>query len=907
MKLTGIVLFLSLSLQLAYSGEMTPWQIQSEDENFLELNSLRFTNRAQCAADSRKPSRSAFIMLDSVNVGKSFYRFSKITDSGDVSQETKLGIEKYRYTTIELIKIISNKLLSGKLPLIRTDIESYKGTEFYTALKDCDSGSCAELNYIIHRLWVFEEISATIDDAISKNDYLNLDFDSVEHNDARLSCYYIKKFSSLQGHLFSSSPNTKTAQNIAETVAESKKYLVDCNSIDQQENLKVSNYQIDLINISDRNWNKKGFDFWNSLKIYLTWAYRFSDEVKALAYPYAHVVRSIALEENILFIPNGCKSIISPKCDSKTLNLNSMRQFAQMSEQELFRTDFHAQISEGAENDLMNTPIEDVNNDILNLTRSQSASDWAERFRSKFSKTRGVVKLKFINAVNKLKALKSHLTKNEFVKELKNSEKLALENDSVKAEIYFLCSEFKVATDENYSFFNDEIDFLSNSSSLDSYSERIGGEAIANYVSYFREISKPINNFCNDLAKKNFWGEGFEVDRENFTSWYKEVTLNKKQPFKTNIVRKISKEVSPILFYGKKDQGYINHKKVICAEGANCGRVLLESIFDLYSSLRYADTLLPPGEIQAPSMLNNVNEKTACKMYDPYRKKRRVIFQFFYDVVRSATFGLLPSPVYVSTEVKDKQVVSMERLMEDGKITFDPKVDGYKFRHSLVADLGGLFGIPCAISISGASINPVKYYRFNGVSVGTCSETRVNNLVVHSSTDMNSYSYDNSKCVSCAINLETVVGGLASIEPITRSAYILARGVWNLFKGLRDPFDIPRRWSLNPQDTYNTYNKYGQVNKYCLRQLLKGRACLANVCEGSVARNVNKFLKGSIQATNIPKGKGNGYIKLSTCEEPITVGLRYNRNRICKRNSEITQSDFIIPRGCENILKERDE
>jgi hypothetical protein len=893
-----ILCFLNLALiDSSFSQSLKQWEVTDSIQESLDINPLRFTNRAQCAVDSKKATQSVFVMLDSINTGKAFYRFSKIT-GGDTSVDTKMGIEKYRFTVMELIKLISKRLLNGDLPLLRTNIDHYKKTELHGYFESCNKGDCFDLNNYLQTLWKGEKSSIVSNGTIEARDYLKLNKDSVEFNDTKIGCYYIKKFSALQGHLYSTSPNKKTALTIAETVAKTDKYVSNCSEINKQENLKLANYQVDLLNISRADWKRHGFDFWNSLKIYLTWAFRYSEEAQQIAFPYHNLIKNVALEENILFISNGCKSVVAPKCDSQTLNLNSMRQFAQMNEQQLFRTDFSSQVAEGVENDVLNTPIVDVNEDILNFNRSHSADQWASNFRDKFTKTRGLLKLKFINAVNKLKAIKSHLPVEKMALELNNSGLQAKQKDALKSEIYYLCSEYKVASDKTMSFLNDEIDLLNNESVLDEYSKTLGGEDITTYISYFKDITGVVTTFCNKLAKENFWEDGFAIDREGFTAWYKEKTLNKKQPFKTNIIRKLSKEVKPILTYSFNDEENKKHNEIICVDGANCSRILLEGILDLYSSLRYADALLPTSTIQAPSLLNPYSERLACKMYDPFQKKRRVLYQFFYDIARAATFGLLPSPVYVSTEVVDKRVVSMKTLMDEGKISFDPKVDGYKFKHSLVADLGGLFGIPCAISISGASVNPVRYYRFNGVSVGTCSETRINNLVVNSSSDMSDYSYDRSKCVSCAINLETVIGGLASLEPITRSAYILARGAWNLFKGLRDPFDIPRRWTLNVNDTYDTYRKYGEVNKYCLKQLLKGKPCLANTCEGAVSRNINHFLKGGVEATFIPKKRGNGLVKLSSCELPIEVKLKYNRNRICKNMSQIKREDFIVPESC---------
>lgn len=880
------------------------WNYSGDIKEDLSLNPIRFTNRAQCAADSNSPTKSAFVMIDSINPGKAFYRLSKMT-GGDVEVETKKGIEKFRYTTLELIKIISKKLLTGKLPLLKADLKKYSGNKVFEYFKSCNEGDCYDLNNHIKKLWNKSKNDLVSNEGFNQNDFLHLNHDQLKHNDARLSCYYVKKFSSLQGHLFAPWPTATSATRLGETMTKHDEYVTECSNIKAQKNLKVANYQIDILDVTDYNWNQRGFDFWNSLKIYLTWAFRYSNEASELAYPYWEVLKSVALEENVLFIPNGCKSINAPKCDSASLNLNSMRNFAKMSEQDVFKSDFTAQVAEGVEQDVLNQPIVDVNNDILNFAKTHDADSWALNFRKKFTKTRGILKLKFINAINKLKLIKGNLNSLTIKKELNVSKEKSDKIDLLKSEIYYMCSEFKVATDEQLSFLQDEVSLLNNKTILDRHSKVLGGESVKDYIKYFKQITSEVTNFCNTLSKEGFWKDGYEIDRDGFSSWYKEVTRNKNVPFKTNITRKLSKEVTPLLAFNKPNRK-ARPSEVVCVDGANCARVILESVIDLYSSLKYADSLLPAQTVKDPALLNPYNERKSCQVYDPFRKKRLTIFKFFYDIARAATFGFLPSPVYISTEIKDKQVVSLKTLMDEGKVTFDPQIDGVKMKHSLTADLGALIGIPCAISISGSRYNAARYYRFNGVSVGACTSTTVNNLVVSSSTNMSSSSSERSKCASCAINLETIVGAAASIEPVTRAAYILARGVWNLVKGLRDPHDIPRRWTMNLNDTHHTYRKYGKVNEYCLKKILQGKSCLKNSCEGAMVRSAGYFFKGGVEKSFAGKYRGNGFLKLSSCDEPIEVKLGRNRGRICRPLSGMIESDFIVPESC-NIRKNNHE
>lgn len=871
------------------------WSKKSEIADPLEINSIKYTNRAQCAIDSQIPTKSVILMIDSVNPGKSFYRLAKRLgeNSDDV---TKLGIEKFRYSVTKLSNYIMRRILTGELPLLKTNLDKNKNSAYVSAVKECKNyNSCSNLHSFISRVWNSKS-SYTLRSELgfSRNDF-------IKQKSAKLGCYYIKKFSAIQGHFQMSLPNAEAAQNLAETLDKTSEYLVSCDNLAEQQNLKVANYQLDITGINDSEWNKIGFDFWNSVKIYLSWAQKYSQEIDSLSQPFQRLIKSIAFEEVVLLLPNGCKSINEPKCDAASLNLNSMRTFSQVNkEEDLMKTDFMSQFADGVELDVLQRPIVDVNEDILKFNTYENANKWAMNFSENYRKARGFFKLKFMGAINKIKLIKANLNHKNFDYELDKSANSNL--DVIKDELYYLCSEYKIATDEKFSFLNEDLKLLDNASILDSLSAKVGGENIKSYFTYFSKLKENVLRKCNDLQKNGYWKDGHEIDREGFSAWYQEHTQNKNLPFKNNINRKISKEVTPILSLAK-DAKFSRTKEIICVDGANCARHVLDSIIDLYSSLKYADSMLVDNDIKAPNMGNPYSERLSCDVYDPWLKKRATIKQFFYDIARAAFFGFLPTPVYVSTEVTDKRVVSLRSLLDDGKIVFDPKYDPGEMKHAFMADFGPLMGVPCAVSISNNDFNPIQYYRFNGVSVGTCKENRNFETVANSSTEITDSNSTRSKCFTCAINLETVASAASSIEPITRSAFILIRGVYNFYKGMKDPHNIPRSWELNPNDVYDVYRRWGIVNNHCLKKLLKGEECMTNSCENSLVRNAKKLFKGNITGSYATRFRGDAYIKTTECSSPITMKMDWNRRTMCNSSYEATIADYNIPYECSNILK----
>ena len=71
-----------LSLVILFS---TPLYANS---NRLNTN-LNFTNRAQCALDSKKPTTSILVLLSNMDVGRSLYRLGKIRQSDPLGWKEK--------------------------------------------------------------------------------------------------------------------------------------------------------------------------------------------------------------------------------------------------------------------------------------------------------------------------------------------------------------------------------------------------------------------------------------------------------------------------------------------------------------------------------------------------------------------------------------------------------------------------------------------------------------------------------------------------------------------------------------------------------------------------------------------------------------------------------------------------
>jgi len=86
------------------------WKLGDKPSSHLKFNELSFTNRASCAEDSTKPSRSMFIIIDGLNVAKGAYKLAQ--DSGEKPEFlVPEAAYRFRYSTMQLINLITRNFL----------------------------------------------------------------------------------------------------------------------------------------------------------------------------------------------------------------------------------------------------------------------------------------------------------------------------------------------------------------------------------------------------------------------------------------------------------------------------------------------------------------------------------------------------------------------------------------------------------------------------------------------------------------------------------------------------------------------------------------------------------------------------------------------------------------------------
>ena len=205
-----LIIFISL-ITLVGPALGSDWVNQSVELKPININPLRFTNRARCALDS-KPADSVFVLVTNIDAAKAIYRLAQVRGESP-RQMTRLGIDVFRYSIVQLLQHTHRLLIDGKLPLLPANA-TLEGvpSEYKRLMKKCRSDEyCNELDEYIEKLWevakkankrsqAWRFISA--DEFHPDNHFMSSRlFEKYRYNND-LSCHTLKKFGYNSGPSF---------------------------------------------------------------------------------------------------------------------------------------------------------------------------------------------------------------------------------------------------------------------------------------------------------------------------------------------------------------------------------------------------------------------------------------------------------------------------------------------------------------------------------------------------------------------------------------------------------------------------------------------------------------------------------------------------------------------------------
>ncbi|MDG0814895.1 hypothetical protein [Bdellovibrio svalbardensis] len=823
-----------------------------------QMNNLRITNRAQCAIDSDYPTASAFLILDGYNAGKLGNSLAKNIglDEAQTSQDT---MKEFRLSVSHLTLTIINKIMTGKLPLLPMNLKVAKLYNYTSLANSCgDKVYCAELQNHLAKIWALSENSAitSVSPEWKKIDNFSASNFMSQQGSRRVGCYYLKRFSPLQGQLHNTTLDTASLQEMAVAFLEQEKYITSCYDTDASLDSRNAALQIDIKTGELDSWNAKGFDFWNSVKIYLSWAWRNTDVVNHMSPRFGEVFKSVALEESMMLIPNGCKSITKPSCDSEHLALNNLRELAK---QDTKDSGFNTEVPQSPDKTMLERGARAVNNDFLNTKGYMSAGEWVENFRKNFVQTRGSAKNRLQSSVQFMNILADTMTADtlvEFVKPIALASKLSsLQRD----ELYYLCTEVRLAGDKRLDFMKSDIDGIAGLKNMNKALDS-SKRSIEQFVAYFDVVSKGILPYCDQLEKTNIWqAAGYTVNKSGFKSWAKEVLSTPTEETPSTFQPQIYG--APLLVWNSSLGA--QEGNVICASGVDCARGVIKAMVDLYAVAQYADAFLPISSTAAsPDVFNPYSELKACKIYDPWYQSKRANRVFMADLASTALFGWNFMPIYIDADYTPPKVTSFQRLLKDGVIKFDANIEKSKMVASLLADFGPLTGAPCAVSIA-PNAKTFNFLAFDGISVNYCDSKSTGGAIANGANNISTNpEKTRSYCGGCSINFvgvgsaASVTSAATSFNPIKMGVYLF-RAIYRFVNAKKDPVNVPMSYNVDLAKVADAYRRYGTIPKDCVNQLGQGLKCFQDICSAKAADFFERLTGGKVTTISIQDANGH--------------------------------------------------
>lgn len=833
---------------------------------YQSLNPIELNNRSSCAKESRFPAKTSFLFLNNTNVAKAAYRFAKVTDQNS-SKVTKDIIIKFRHKMIKLYMEVHNNIVTGKIPLLPVISEkSYVPPEFNSITQSCyEKKRCHELDTYLESIWNAKgKVTSLlqVDNFHLKDSFFS---NTQKSNNENINCVQLSKFSPLQAHLYGAKPDRKVLNQIVTSLYEQEENISSCLS-SKIDNLAVGTYQFDIKNIENKYWKKVGFDYWNSLKLYLSWAFRNIEIFDAKS---ERILMNTDISDALLLASNGCRSIEAPECSNDYIAKNVVRDFSRKDfEKNAEELDILKPIVNGAQDNLLDDPFTAVNTDILNFADYENSTEWLKNIYDNFSKTKSYLRHKVVSAVNFYHILKHKVQAPRVIYDLnayyKNKN---LNNPLYKNDLYFMCSEVNLAAHENFGLALDQIDLVKDSSFLNSHQIGFSSVDMREVYQTFKWIIRDTIDFCNSFDKE-FW-VGKDIDESGHSAWYLLKTKPETKSRRDDILSSINDK--PYL-------SFKNSKTPLCHSPSDCVRKSVEYMLDLSRAVHYSATFWNgKNSIRSSELFNPYAERTVCKVYDPWYKSKSIMTKFVSDISQAAISYFTPGVLYSNFSLKPGYVTSFNKMIKDGKILFDKKMSKQKIIKDLAVEFGPLLGAPCAVSISKDRSNVQDLYHFVGVSVGLCSNSENSQIDVYSAGDIRVNEPDKGgACFSCRLNFESISNSLSFFDVTLGPAFYMVRAFVRLFKSYKDPHNISRSYNVDFDKLIETHRRYGIIPEKCVKKLRKGKSCTPNSKERALLRYLGDRFNNKIKSF---EPKRNSYlVNFEGCLKPIEIHSERNRS-----------------------------
>jgi hypothetical protein len=824
-------------------------KINSANAIAFNMAPLEFSNRAGCADLSTKPARSVFLQIDAFNAGKAGFAQGLIAQrtkpNTDPAAWAQKGAKDFRIWSSHLAYEIMDALKSGKLPLLQPDgstpLVFNKAVE--TCLNKKQFLSCPAMNDLLSEIWSRSKMQNPNwqELGLNGNDFFPTDMQP----NSNIGCHIVRKYSSFHAPLRTSVLENGSITNIAIDSFKPEESLDSCFSNIDGADPRFTTVQLDIANLAKNNkWDAIGFQFWHSFKLFYSWAWRYAPEYTQEFGSLKQSFSSIAFEDSVMLLPNGCRSVELPKCDSQGLSSDVLRAAKYLGATHPAMTELPQKPIDA----LFTGKAMPVNTDSMGLFKGDNSSAWSRDFKEKLSGLRFEMQRKLNTSIGKLQIISSLLTANDLSRDIN----LILEDPNYdKVETYLACMEFTLAKNDLFKDIDAEIQTINNTQELKSVLLSDSAKNLSSYIEYYKSLTNSMGLFCKALELKgraapgtpnpdfykslNEWAFGLlrPIEKASYNAQCVQNPTNPACP--QNLDKKY-------LVTRPRQTNGPGEEFTICRTSLECARTVLQSLVSIVSVRRYAHAFLPLDDIiSSPDLFNNYSAPTACHLYDPWSKQKNAWKLFVADLgsalLQGATCGTLKTRVL---ELPADNIIGFKEIIKQDQISYQDETQHQNMKYIAGADYSFLPGLSCGAAVSNTIINgqqepQVGYY--SQLEVRACdgksnTEYTVDrnvqldpslNKVVRTDKDTA------QRCFRCTFGL-SAIAQYACVTPlvgqIASASVGLFQGVMRLVSNLRDQDNIVRIGVVNVDQISESYAAVAPKETSCHNKLKRGVTCV---------------------------------------------------------------------------------
>jgi hypothetical protein len=820
---------------------------------------LEFSNRAGCADLSNKPARSAFLQIDAFNAGKAGFSQGILAQrnqsTADPAVWAQKGAKDFRIWSSHLAYEIMNALKNGKLPLLQADGTS--PAMYNKAVEKCLSKkqllSCPAMNDLLAEFWSRSKMQKPNwqELGLGSNDF----FPANLSTNATIGCHIVRKFSSFHSPLKTQTLENGTITNIAIDSYKPEDSLDSCFSTADGKDPRFTTVQLDMANLAkDSDWDSIGFRFWHSFKLFYSWGWRYAPEYTQEFGQLKQSFSSIAFEDSVMLLPNGCRSIEVPKCDSTGLSSDILRAAK-------FLGATHPSVGELPQrpiDTLFSGKADSVNNDNLGLFKAENASAWSRDFKEKLSGLRFEMQRKLNTGLAKLRIITSLVNSNQLSQDIN----AILEDGNYdKTETYLACMEFTLAKNDLFNDIDAEIQTLNNTQELQSVLLADSGKDLRGFIDYYKSLTGTMGLFCKALEMK-----GRATAGNNNPDTFKalnEWAFGLLQPLAKNsytglCVQTPNNPVCPqnqdrkyLVTRPRQSKGQAD-EFTICKTSLECARTVLSSLVSIISVRRYAHAFLPLDEIiKSPNLFNNYATPTACHLYDPWSKQRNAWKLFVADMgsalLQGATCGTIQTRVL---ELPTDNVIGYKEIMDQEEMSYKAETNHEPIKYVAGVDYSFLPGLSCGAAVANTIITgpqTVVQGYYGQLQVRACDGTSDVEYTIdrNAKLDPNFSSFNRvvkndknvvQQCFRCSFGLSAIAKYACAVPLVGQVAAAgigLFQGVLRLISNLTDADNINSVSQVNVDQISVSFAATDAKETYCHNKLKRGVTCDTKKAKGS--------------------------------------------------------------------------